>query len=265
MSHRLETDDSGIALTDTVIEDIKPDDICPLCHELLYRPITTTCSHTFCESCWKHWGDVSLGHADVDEIVMMEIDEDEDFLVTCPLCRTRTRSRVATERTLQLLETYPATSGIRQRELAEEPEADTDADFAAQESSGELVSIYIGNTHRPITPRPSSANAHEWTFFFRTSHTDIIDHVHIRLHPTFRPPEVVFYSPPYEVRRIGWGVFEIRAFVVLKAGWTWDCEEAFGPDGDTLPVEWMLEFGGVGRKARYRVRVKRTEQPMDPF
>lgn len=82
-------------------------------------------------------------------------------------------------------------------------------------------------------------------------------------HPTFRPQRIVRQRPPFEIRRRGWGVFSVYAFIILKAGYSWlspDAENA--PDGapqGALPLEWTLEFSGSegrGSKGRIGLRVR---------
>ena len=83
--------------------------------------------------------------------------------------------------------------------------------------------IYIGNLHEELatqhsTPEQIAAtpvkNKHRWTVYFRgesgTDLTPFIAHVEFHLHPTFSPPLVTVKAPPYEITKIGWGVFQVK-------------------------------------------------------
>ena len=83
--------------------------------------------------------------------------------------------------------------------------------------------IYIGNTHEQLTSQVPTAeqeaatpvkNKHKWTVYFRgesgTDLTPFIAYVEFHLHSTFSPPLVTVKAPPYELTKIGWGVFQIK-------------------------------------------------------
>lgn len=103
-------------------------------------------------------------------------------------------------------------------------------------------------------------NQHDWTFFTRFSRTDIIKEVRVKLHPTFRPPQLTLHRAPFEVRRLGWGVFVIRATVVLRRPYVWvRSGEEEGVAKDELELEWLLDFEGRGRQGRVRAKVRRGD------
>lgn len=88
--------------------------------------------------------------------------------------------------------------------------------------------------------RSSSANVHRWEFFVsmdcREDEERFIDHVTVQLHPTFSPPTVTLWEPPFRVRRVGWGVFYIRAVVHFRSQW----------QRPPLRIAWLLDFSGHG-------------------
>ena len=229
------------------LEEVHEDDVCPICQLLFYRPVTTRCNHTVCESCMMHWADVSV----ISQMTIIGLDDDPNgnaanaLSAKCPLCRTQTTARlnIKLHRTLRLK--YPTLYPIRE---AEEQPTQTDG-------SVETLTLYIGNTHR-LRPRDpnedyETSNIHEWMFFVRpTSHQHIIEEVQIFLHPTFRPSQIIRTLPPYEIQRLGWGVFTITANVILKAGYYWLSGEAErapdGADNGTLTLNWTLNFDGKG-------------------
>jgi len=61
-----ESDTKGLNSSKTIILNEDTFD-CPLCQQLLYEPIATSCGHTFCKSC-----------------ILRAMDHDNK----CPLCRT---------------------------------------------------------------------------------------------------------------------------------------------------------------------------------
>lgn len=240
-------------------QSIDEDDICPICQLLICNPVTTGCRHTLCKSCMATWADVSVS---MPHMTIVSVDEEAvDFDAAtgleakCPMCRTLTTATQNPERERSLRERYP--KAYRDREAEE---------AAAEESSESVqtITVYIGNRHELVTPASEdSHNHHQWTFFVRPSRTDIIEEVHIHLHPTFRPNHIIRTRPPYAVQRLGWGVFSLLADVILKAGYSWvssDAEDS--PDGAAkgmLRLEWMLDFSsfeGTGAMGRCRLKVK---------
>jgi len=243
-------------------EAIDEDDICQICHLLLLRPVRTTCTHTFCESCFSHWADVSINQMtmglDIDEPMLLPSNEIE---ARCPMCRTSTVALLDRERAADLEGKYPIAYASRKEE----------APFGAEDEEGaiiETVTVYIGNEHRlQRRENEDDRNIHEWRFFVRASRTDIVEEIQVFLHPTFRQSSLVLQYPPYSVRRVGWGVFTIFANIVLKAGYSWVSPEAEdtsdGAVKGKLPLEWMLDFQGRGSQGRLRLKVKKEKDGQD--
>ncbi|KAJ4513139.1 hypothetical protein HRR83_005498 [Exophiala dermatitidis] len=240
-------------------EDIDLDDLCPICHLLLYRPVRTRCNHTLCESCMAHWADVSI----TSQMATVGLDDEAVVLLPneietrCPMCRTLTTASLDPDRQSALEGLYPVSYSARETESKLEEEDD----FG---SSIETLTVYIGNEHSLVRTEGESNNRHHWKFFVRPSRTDLIEEVQIFLHPTFRNPRVIVQYPPYEIRRLGWGYFTIFANVILKAGYSWlspDAEDA--PDGGRngkLPLEWTLDFNGRGSQGRLRLKVRKEKE-----
>ena len=93
-------------------------------------------------------------------------------------------------------------------------------------------------------------NIHLWTSFVQMDKSaderHSISHVYIDLHPTFRPSKIVLWEPPFEVRRLGWGIFNIRVTVHVKPGI--HVVRPPGQDGDehSLRLNWFLDFDWSG-------------------
>lgn len=158
------------------VEDIDEDDLCPICHLLLYRPVRTRCNHTLCEACMAHWADVSI----TSQMTTVGLDDQAVVLLPheietrCPMCRTSTTATFDPSRESALQRQYPKASHARE---IESRTADAD-DFA---SSIETLTVYIGNEHRLIRAYDESNNRHDWKFFVRPSRTDLIEEVQIFL------------------------------------------------------------------------------------
>jgi hypothetical protein len=205
------------------------------------------------------WADVSIS---MPNMTIVSVDEEpEEFdaatglQAKCPMCRTLTTAADDIVRRQTLRSSYPVTYAERQ----EEENQDTESGESIQ-----TITVYIGNRHEFVTPATEdSHNEHRWDFFVRPSRTDIIEEVHIHLHPTFQPNHIVRTRPPYMIRRLGWGVFVITADVILKAGYSWASSDAQNsPDGapkGMLRLEWMLDFSSfnsTGAMGRCRLKVK---------
>ncbi|SMR46252.1 unnamed protein product [Zymoseptoria tritici ST99CH_1A5] len=247
-------------------ETIHEDDLCPICHLLLHPPVTTTCNHTLCQPCFAYWAETSLSQRPL-QVVSID-DEPADFDASdleakCPMCRTLTTARLDIRREERLRAQYPRTW----RELESEREREREGSERVQ-----TLTVFVGNRHREVDAEgrvreDGASNRHEWTFFVKSSRDDIVEEVQILLHPTFRPSRVIRQRPPFEISRLGWGVFTLTAYIVLKAGYSWASSDAEdSPDGAAkgmLPLEWTLDFdgfGGKGSMGKFRLKVKHDRE-----
>lgn len=234
-------------------EDVDEDDLCPICQLLLHDPVTTTCRHTMCNFCMATWAATTLAApmtiVDVDE-EPVPFDPISDVQARCPMCRTLTSAAPDGARKSDLATKYPSTTAERQAEAESEQTGESGEGI-------QTMTVYIGNRHQQVPPQEGGLrqNQHEWTFFVKPSRTDIVEEVHIFLHPTFRQNHIIRTRPPYQISRQGWGYFTITASVILKAGYQWVSEDAQDtPDGATngmLPLEWTLDFNGFGGKGKW--------------
>ena len=79
--------------------------------------------------------------------------------------------------------------------------------------------------------------------------SDYIDRFEVDLHPTFQPPKLVLFEEPFEIKRMGWGVFDINIKVYWKP-WT---------GVDMNEISHYLSFDGNGKEHKYKVRVDRKK------
>ena len=158
-------------------EVIDHDDLCAICHALLYKPVTTQCQHTMCESCMTLWAEISINQ----QMTVVGLDDQamtlhpSELEVRCPMCRTLGTATSDQRREALLGAQYPLTyaqRGVEEARVAED-------DFV---DSVETLTLYIGNTHQLIRPdSQESQNKHSWKFFVRPSRTDLIEEVQIFL------------------------------------------------------------------------------------
>lgn len=238
--------------------DCDYDDICPICRQLLYRPTTTTaCGHAACYACLLTWIATSKPEPQpLDASFCISSEPEIDGIsLGCPVCRTETTVSVDETRSSQLESTYPT-------QYQERATQGTETD--------QLMIIQLGNTHKnvppSISPYSGMTRTHHWTFFLKSSHTDLIDSVDLILHETFRNHRfVTLRKPPFTKSSLGWGYFRFAAFVTLRDGWEWESPDAMNSSSrtrgrkDRLPVEWTLEFGGGGSQSLAIVPIRRAD------
>ncbi|KAM0714360.1 hypothetical protein Q7P37_010147 [Cladosporium fusiforme] len=243
-------------------EEIDDDDLCPICQLLLHEPVTTTCRHTLCNFCMATWATTSLAEptiiVDVDE-EPVAFDPVSDLEARCPMCRTLTSAQPDAQRDQALRSKYPQACASRDRETLAEQISDSPS------AALQALTVHIGNRHDLVPPSPGdlAVNQHEWSFFVKPSRIDIIEEIHIFLHPTFPQNHIICTRPPYAVSRVGWGTFTLTASIILKPGYSWVSEDAQdSPDGAVkgkLPLKWKLDFegfGGKGSMGRCRLKVR---------
>ena len=86
------------------------------------------------------------------------------------------------------------------------------------------VAVLVGNLHeqaqgpmRESLVSPGAKNRHMWTVFVNpaASEVHLVKSVTFHLHPTFSPSAITVTSPPFCLRRIGWGSFIITVEILL--------------------------------------------------
>ena len=83
------------------------------------------------------------------------------------------------------------------------------------EEEEEVLQLVVGNTHK------EEGEHHRWNCFVRSGEKhkkEKIKSVSFRLHPTFSPRDVLVEKAPFEIERVGWGVFNIEIQVTLTNG-----------------------------------------------
>jgi transcription initiation factor IIF auxiliary subunit len=108
--------------------------------------------------------------------------------------------------------------------------------------------IYVGNRHQLVPTRNDSENIHQWTLFIEPEgfENQIIEKVVVDLHPTFRPAQLTLTSAPFEVKRLGWGVFDIKIIIRFKQ----ECNLG------ELEINHFLSFEGNGNFTEHEIDYK---------
>lgn len=109
------------------------------------------------------------------------------------------------------------------------------------------ITFLYGNTHKKI--QTSEYNTHEWVLFIRLENENIekyIEKIQISLHPTFYSPEITLIHAPFEIKRLGWGVFDIPIKIYWKE---WVKQQPF-------ETTHFLSFNGEGEKKTFKLKIE---------
>ena len=103
-----------------------------------------------------------------------------------------------------------------------------------------IKKLIVGNDCKAARGREKDWK--EWTLYLHMQEDGepvekYLEKVIVKLHPTFRPPVLEFKKPPFEVTRVGWGVFEIGITLYFK-----DYTKKLPMD-----ITWYLSFRDGGR------------------
>mmetsp|Transcript_277 Transcript_277/g.509 ORF Transcript_277/g.509 Transcript_277/m.509 type:complete len:256 (-) Transcript_277:233-1000(-) len=203
---------------------------CPLCLDLMVRPVSlTACGHAFCKYCLEQFSNMRehddrqlLGNSSTPNLVE----------VRCPLCRTKNTLKennkslpVNKDMEEQILTLLPKLYKERLKEV----ELEVKENANKSRYPNYVIKLAVGNQYELMkTPRTSSRglkeNKNRWNCFVRAidphTHEDIskkhLNKVFFGLHPTFRPHKIWREKAPFEVKRIGWGTFDIDIKVYFK-------------------------------------------------
>ncbi|KAF2736702.1 hypothetical protein EJ04DRAFT_432299 [Polyplosphaeria fusca] len=253
-------------MAETPAEAIAHDDVCPICHLLLFDPVRTRCNHILCASCMAQWADTTaLSNIIPSRLDLNLSDFSPDYVAAihaeanCPMCRTLTTASPDTTLKTALAQRYPLTYEERRVE-----ELALRAAVAGSGHGTEGMVILIGNKHR-IDRAAENRNTHDWTWFLRCSRPDLIEEVRVSLHDSFRPPQLTLRAPPFEVHRWGWGSFTVKANVVLKEPYSWITDgNSAATRNPVITLDWTLSFEGRGNQGRVRAKVRKIlEDPHD--
>lgn len=171
---------------------------CPVCYMIIARPAVTPCKHLFCIDC-------------ITKVVDLE--------KKCPCCRGHLDYYEPHLDTIlqDLIKKYFPVE-FEQREKVHEEEEKIKARLIKKK-------IVYGNSHSYVTEHGVSSNFsnnHLWKVFLKLDGDEpalkLIRKVTFMLHPTFRQRQIDVYQEPFEVERIGWGIFEIPIIVYFKKG-----------------------------------------------
>lgn len=117
------------------------DQTCPICMELFFSPVKTTCGHIFCRHCAQNVNKISNK--------------------TCPLCRSVMQYVSDSNLKQRLVATFPQEYAQRKLEVSKEKH---DAYFSNKVN----IKLLIGNWHKKISRSRSS-----WVCFVRTEDKNV--------------------------------------------------------------------------------------------
>jgi len=199
--------------------EVPPDYTCMVCLRLLYEPVKLECSHSFCSICLKKLLRTTVNKA-------------------CPLCRRDLsdfdQENATADKDLEkaILKDHSKLLGQR----AEEHKTDME-----EEKHKIIKKLIVGNDCESAG-NGRDKNWKKWTLYLdfegrNGESASYIEKVVVKLHPTFSPPVLEFKKPPFEVSRVGWGVFEINLTVHFKES----------TKKQPMDITWYLSFRDGGR------------------
>ncbi|KAF2108828.1 hypothetical protein BDV96DRAFT_254338 [Lophiotrema nucula] len=258
---------------DTSTLSVTHDDTCHICTNLLYNPVRTECNHVFCGFCMAQWSDTSRSMTQpltrasaLDDLNLTDfdptftaVDEYTSIEASCPVCRRQTSATLDQELARELEERHAG-------RYAERREDESQRLREGEEEGAESMVLLFGNKHRELRTREEEGrqNSHEWTFFVRASRPEIIKEIRVNLHPTFPRPREILTTPPFEIRRRGWGTFRIDFTIILKPPYVWTSPApATASEPNFLKLDWTLSFDDRGAQNRLRTKIKKVDVDMD--
>ena len=172
---------------------------CAICLDLIYKPILTPCNHAFCFACFT------------------ENNKLEIKITNCPLCRAEIPNNFKLaidkefEKKVELL--FPEDFQLRKNQFDE---------IALLEKDFVKLKISYGNTHKLVennnnrnnyTNDPNLTKKHEWSVFINCGKVEddkkYIAKVEFDLKPSFDEKAVLGKFPPFNLKKTGWGYFNI--------------------------------------------------------
>eukprot|EP00347_Sterkiella_histriomuscorum_P016628 403352460 len=191
----------------------------------MVEPCTLPCNHVFCIQC-------------INQLVQQKTQ--------CPMCRFDFPIDYNPQVDLKLQAKILSQNEIKFKERLEELKTQ-----GLLEGNQIRIKFIYGNDHKPVqNPKKvgqDNYNANEWTTFVRlvpnqglNSNDSIkryIQKVRFGLHPTFGVTEIDVKSAPFQMTRIGWGVFNIPIEIFFRR----DTGKK-----ETIKLDHYLSFQGQG-------------------
>jgi len=198
--------------------EVPSDYTCMICLRLLYEPVKLECSHSFCGLCLKKLLRSTLNKA-------------------CPLCRRDLadfdQENAKPDASIENILKKQHASLLAKRQ--QEHVADIE-----EEKHKIVKKLIVGNDC--VNAPGGDKDWKKWTLYLHFEGDEqetgkFIEKVVVKLHETFRPPVLEFKKPPFEVSRVGWGVFEINMTLHFQSA----------TKKHPMDISWYLSFRDGGR------------------
>jgi hypothetical protein len=110
--------------------------------------------------------------------------------------------------------------------------------------------LSIGNTHEDLPLAAEGQENHRWGVYVRGQGGEregpalaLIAKVVFHLHEDFSPASVEVAEAPFEVHRLGWGVFDVLCEIHLRRGGVMRCQHSLCFEGDGSSSTSVVPLG----------------------
>ncbi|CAD8060767.1 unnamed protein product [Paramecium primaurelia] len=200
---------------------------CPICLNIAVDPIQLSqCKHIFCSAC------------------LLDLLDYNNQSYKCPLCRQLYSKNepliINQDLAKKIKESNPEQYAQRQQQIIQQQ---------MMLPNQIKVNVVYGNLYKRIDNQEKK-NVNQWTLIVKMEYNkdsdraalknfdinDMIESVTYYLHETFHPNKVTVKQAPFQLQRLGWGVFNIPILIKFK-------KEYNIPN---LEVDHYLSFQGNG-------------------
>jgi len=198
---------------------------CPVCMILMVEPISVKCRHVICLTCTEK---IAIEEQPKCPLCRVEFDFTKDLSFSSELYRNslinhakdfmKIAEKILDERFKNKGNIECFVSYGNQHKILQDQSGDNKHEWTA------FVKLKNGNNilKRSIDKLKSKANLAIYFEKYQNvefneqdkrisllNESKLINQVTFFLHPTFNPSKIVISKPPFEIRRIGWGTFNI--------------------------------------------------------
>ena len=230
---KYEDSNSKLKLKNEIISKQIDHHTCPICLQILTRPIFTPCNHAFCLGCYEECAELSIKNI-------------------CPLCRFSVpkdfQPSIDKEYAKKLKEIFEKETKEREKQLAE---------VLLLEKQFIKLKFNYGNTWKEVPhPKKPGETSNNWRAHLKLVNEDsqkYIKYVEFELHPTYAGDKIIKKcKAPFEIERLAWGYFNLPITIYFT-----DLIES-----DPIVINHMLYFQTNGKNENQIVKVKLKQNPI---